>query len=143
MFKHPLHPALVHFPIATWTLATAADFAALRYGQAAWSWSAGLLTVGCLMTLPAMLAGMIELMKVPEGGAPSRDAHLHMGLMLGAFSFYLCSLVFRLQGSHALPPDSTSLILDALGFACLALGGWLGARLVYQHGIGGSRTQQD
>jgi len=90
-----------------------------------------------------MLAGMIELMKVPEGGAPSRDAHLHMGLMLGAFSFYLCSLVFRLQGSHPLPPNNTSLILDALGFSCLALGGWLGARLVYQHGIGTSQSKTE
>ena len=33
--RHPLHPALVHFPIACWSLATAADLAGLAFAEPA------------------------------------------------------------------------------------------------------------
>src|SRR5699024_3929686 len=56
VMRHPLHPALVHFPIAGWTLAVVADFSGLFLGEAAWSWSAGLLAMGCAMAVVAMLA---------------------------------------------------------------------------------------
>src|SRR6185437_7671358 len=81
--RHPLHPALVHFPVACWSLAVLADFASLRFGTAAWSWSGGLLAVGCAMAVLAMLAGMLELARVPEGAA-LQDAWWHMGAMLTA-----------------------------------------------------------
>jgi uncharacterized membrane protein len=47
MSRHPLHPAIVHFPIACWSLAVVADFASLLLGEAAWQWSGGPLVVGC------------------------------------------------------------------------------------------------
>ena len=37
-------------------------------------------------------------------------------------------------------PDMVSLALDAGGFLALVVGGWLGGRLVYAHGVGGGRT---
>jgi uncharacterized membrane protein len=135
--RHPLHPALVHFPIACWSLATAADFASLWLGEAAWRWSAGLLTVGCGTALAAMLAGMIELPRVPEGAA-LRDAWWHMGAMLTAACLFSTRLLLRLDHLQPLAPDMTSLLLDAGGFIALGIGGWLGGRLVYRHHVGGS-----
>src|SRR3546814_14287794 len=52
--RHPLHPALVHFPVACWSLATIADVASLWLGQPAW-WLAGvLLVIGTIAALAAM-----------------------------------------------------------------------------------------
>lgn len=133
--RHPLHPALVHFPIACWTLAVAADFASLRFGAAAWSWSGGLLAVGCGVAVLAMLAGMMELARVPEGPA-LRDAWWHMGVMLVALLLFTTRLLLRLDHLTPLAPDAVSLLLDVGGFLALAIGGWLGGRLVYGHGIG-------
>lgn len=133
--RHPLHPALVHFPIACWTLAVAADFASLRFGAAAWSWSGGLLAVGCGMAVLAMLAGMMELARVPEGLA-LRDAWWHMGVMLVALLLFTTRLLLRLDHLQPLAPDTVSLLLDVGGFLALAVGGWLGGKLVYGHGIG-------
>jgi uncharacterized membrane protein len=137
--RHPLHPALVHFPVACWSLAVATDFASIWLGESAWQWSGGLLAVGCAMALPAMLAGMMELVRVPEGTA-MRDAWIHMGAMLCAFMFFVTRLLLRLDDFEPLAPDTVSLILDAGGFVALAIGGWFGGRLVYGHGIGQDRT---
>jgi uncharacterized membrane protein len=133
--RHPLHPALVHFPVACWSLAVLADFASLRFGAAAWSWSGGLLAVGCAMAVLAMLAGMLELARVPEGAA-LRDAWWHMGAMLTALTLFAARLLLRLDHLRPLAPDVTSLLLDAGGFLALAVGGWFGGRLVYGHGVG-------
>lgn len=133
--RHPLHPALVHFPVACWSLAVLADFASLHFGEAAWSWSGGLLAIGCVTAVVAMLAGMMELTRVPEGAA-LRDAWWHMGLMLTALGLFSARLLLRLDQLQALAPNTVSLLLDAGGFLALAAGGWFGGRLVYGHGIG-------
>lgn len=135
MSRHPLHPAIVHFPIACWSLAVTADFAGLWFGEAAWRWSGGLLIVGCIMGLVALLAGMIELGRVPEGEA-MRVAYWHMTAMLAACLLFSSRLWLRLEGSRLLEPNIISLLLDAAGFFWLVVGGWLGGKLVYYYGIG-------
>lgn len=137
--RHPLHPALVHFPVACWSLAVAADFAGLWLGEVVWRWSGGLLVVGCSVAVIAMLAGMLELSHVPEG-APMRDAWLHMGAMLVAFTFFAARLILWLGQQPSPAPDTVSLLLDAGGLIALAIGGWFGGRLVYGHGVGRGRV---
>jgi len=83
----------------------------------------------------AMLAGLLELSRVPEGPA-LRDSWLHMSLMLAAFVLFVARLLLCLDGSRPLPPDVWALGLDAAGFIALGIGGWLGGRLVYGHGVG-------
>lgn len=138
--RHPLHPALVHFPVACWSLAVAADVAGLWLGEAAWRWSGGLLALGCGIALIAMLAGMIELPRVPDG-APMKDAWIHMGAMLTAFTFFTARLLLRLDDLRPLAPDIVSLMLDAGGFIALVVGGWFGGRLVYGHGVGREKPE--
>lgn len=135
MTRHPLHPALVHFPIACWSLAAAADFASLRWGEAAWQWSAGLLLAGCLTALPAVAAGLMEVRRVPEGAA-LRTLFIHMGLMLTALTLFATRLLLRQAQLEPLAPDAAALLLDAAALVVLVVGGHFGARLVYGHGIG-------
>lgn len=136
--RHPLHPAIVHFPVACWSLAVAADFVGIWLGEPVWRWSGGLLSVGCAMAVVAMLAGMMELPHVPEGDA-MRDAWLHMGAMLIAFTLFAIRLFLGLDPARSFAPGGISLALDAGGFVALAAGGWFGGRLVYGHGVGGDR----
>ncbi|HEX8754827.1 MAG TPA: DUF2231 domain-containing protein, partial [Steroidobacteraceae bacterium] len=83
----------------------------------------------------AMLAGVVELARVPEGAA-MRDAYLHMGAMLTALTLFAIRFFLRLDHLKPLAPDALSLVLDAGGFLALAVGGWLGGKLVYGHGVG-------
>jgi uncharacterized membrane protein len=138
--RHPLHPALVHFPVACWTLATVGDFASLLCGEAAWRPAGLLLAAGTLLAVPAMLAGMLELAQVPSGSDAIKDVYRHMAAMLLAFTLFLLALVLRLDHLHLAAPGAAALALDAAGFLAVAVGGWLGGKLVYQHGIGGNRS---
>jgi uncharacterized membrane protein len=133
--RHPLHPALAHFPVACWSLAVVADFASLFVGEPAWRWSFGLLAVGCGMAVLAMMAGLFELTRVPMG-LPLRDTYWHMAAMLSAFTLFTTRLLLGLVEWQPVAPDALALCLDAAGFLCVAVGGWLGGHLVYGHGIG-------
>ena len=138
MFGHPLHPALVHFPIGLLLSATLADlvFAAglTANGQVAAIMMAGGLAAGLL----AMGAGLVDFAKLDEAVVP--HALRHMAVVGIAWIGYAISLYLRrdlLTGGTAVP---TSAILTSLVSALLlALGGWLGGRLVYTFRAGVSK----
>lgn len=134
--SHPLHPALVHFPIACWSLATAADVASLWWGKPAWMLAGTLLALGTLIALAAMATGFIELMKVDAEHPATHDLNRHLLLMLSAWCLYATSLFLRLQGTTLTRPDTLDLGLSVVGFVVLGVGGWFGGKLVYAHGVG-------
>ena len=134
--SHPLHPALVHFPIACWSLATAADLASLHWGEPAWRFAGSLMAVGTLAALGAMATGFIELMKVDADSPAMPDLDRHMLLVMTAWSCYAASLFLRLDGTTLTRPDALHLGLSTIGFLVLCVAGWLGGKLVYEHRIG-------
>lgn len=133
---HPLHPALVHFPIACWSLATAADVASLWWGKPAWMLAGVLLLVGTLTALAAMATGFLELVKVDAQHPATRDLNRHMLLVMAAWCLYAASLFLRLQGATLTRPGLLDLGLSAAGFVVLGIAGWFGGKLVYGHGVG-------
>lgn len=133
--RHPLHPTLVHFPVACWSLAVCADFASLYFGRAAWQWTPALLVVGCVTALAAMLAGLLEIVHLTEGAA-LRDTHVHMIAMILALVLFGARLLLGPYGLEPIAPGALALALDAGGFIALVVGGWFGGRLVYGHGVG-------
>lgn len=134
--RHPVHPALVHFPIASWSLASAADLASLYLGQPAW-WLAGvLMTIGLVTAIPAMAAGFMELMRLPEDSAAIKDVNRHMIMVMAAFAMYLGSLLLRVDAMSLHAPGMLAIALSLAGFVCLGIAGWLGGKLVYGHRLG-------
>src|SRR5699024_8327344 len=135
--RYPLHPTLVHFPVACWSLAVAADYISLWSGTPTWRFTDGLIAVGCVMALLAMLAGLLEIISIPEDGDAMRDAIIHAGFMIAALLLFGIRFMQGPYGLAPVAPNMLSFILDAAGFLVLFIGGWYGGRLVYQHGIGG------
>ncbi|MEO8802699.1 MAG: DUF2231 domain-containing protein [Rudaea sp.] len=134
--RHPLHPALVHFPIACWSLATASDLASLYFGQPAW-WLAGvLMTIGLAGAIPAMIAGFVEFVRIPGDSPAIKDVNRHMGWVMAAFSLYAVSLLLRVQAMTLHEPGLVAIAFSVMGFACLGVAGWLGGKLVYGHRLG-------
>mgnify|MGYP001557065206 CR=1 FL=1 len=134
--RHPLHPALVHFPVACWSLATAADLASLVWGEPAWHLAGVLLVAGIGFSLPAMLAGFFELAKIAADHPALKDVNRHMIMVMCALAFYTASLFLRLQGTHLVQPGLLAIGLSVLGLLSLAAAGWLGGELVYRHRLG-------
>ncbi|GAA0888710.1 DUF2231 domain-containing protein [Rhodanobacter soli] len=134
--RHPLHPALVHFPIACWSLATAADLASPVWGEPAWRLAGVLLVAGIGFSIPAMLAGFLELTKVAEDNPAIKDVNRHMMMVMSALTCYVVSLFLRLHGTELIEPGLLAIGLSVLGFLCLGVAGWLGGKLVYGHRLG-------
>lgn len=134
--RHPLHPMLAHFPVTCWSLTTLADLAGLRYGQPAWQLAGTLLWIGLLMALPTVVAGIFQLIRVPDEAATMRTTYLHMALMMLAFALYLATFLMRVDSQHIHAPDAAALAVSAAGLVVLLVGGWLGGSLVYGHGVG-------
>lgn len=134
--RHPLHPALVHFPIACWSLATVADFAGYVWGEPAWRLAGVLMVAGTVIAVAAIAAGFIEYMKLDENHPALSDVHRHMLLAATAWSCYAASLFLRVDSGSLSVPDGIAVGLSAAGFVSLCCAGWMGGRLVYGHGIG-------
>ena len=144
--RHPLHPAFVHFPIATWSLGTAGDLASLAWGELswgelawgepAWRFAGASIAVGVVTALAAMATGLLELMKLDADHPATGHVTRHMLLMMTTWCCYTVSLFLRLDGTTLMRPDALAIGLSAIGFVLLCLAGWLGGQLVYEHGVG-------
>ncbi len=135
---HPLHPALVHFPVACWSLSTFGDLASLALrDDRVWLVSGVLLVLGLVTALAAMTAGLYELMKIKEETPAMEIANWHMYLVVAAWVLYGAALYLRLNGTALMPPDHIAIGLSVSGFVLLCVAGWLGGTLVYGYGIGG------
>ena len=135
---HPLHPALVHFPVACWSAAPVLDIAyLLTQTRVFWQVGFGCLAVGVVMGLAAMGAGLMDLTALPSAHPAQAVAQRHMLLMSSAWCLYVLALVLHpLQGSPTPSELWTDFGLCAAGFGVLAAGAYAGARLVYDFGVG-------
>lgn len=133
---HPVHPMLVHFPVALWTLSVATDAGGLITGGEVW-WSASFAcqALGLLAAVPAMAAGAIDFASLPRGHPGLDTAVAHLSAMGVAWLSFLASVVLRgLPGTDA--PPLVAVIAGFAGFLAMAAGGWLGGRLVYHFRVG-------
>jgi uncharacterized membrane protein len=135
MHFHPLHPALVHFPIACWVLAVPCDVAGWLHVPQAWYAAYFLILGGVILAVPAMLAGMPDLMKLKNNKTVLAVAYRHMALIGSAWIFYLASLMLRMEMPMAAPGMAATACATA-GLVLLLMGAWHGAELVYSYGIG-------
>lgn len=138
LFGHPLHPMLVHFPIALWTVGSAADALVLTGLSAARqpAWLA--IGAGDAIALLTMTAGAIDVAAVEQPVMPL--ALRHIALMGTAWLLYAAAFVTRSSG---LTPDDGPILVPAVcgfaGFVALIAGAWAGGQLVYRHGVGVAR----
>lgn len=140
--RHPLHPAIVHFPVAFWTIGVGADLAGYASRHAAW-WQFGALCigVGAVTGLAAILAGILEFARLPRQH-PAQDAAVqHMMWALTAWSLFVLHLVMR-GGFSAERPPLVAMAISVGAAGALAVAGWLGGRLVYYFGVGVSVPPQ-
>jgi uncharacterized membrane protein len=127
---------LVHFPIAFWSCAVAADLVGLfNYAELAAGVAFGSLALGCATGLLAMIAGVVDFTGLRKDSLARDPAVSHLMAMCGAWLVFLVALALR--GFPPTTPVSTAaLIASAAGFLAMAYGAWLGGKLVYAYGVG-------
>jgi uncharacterized membrane protein len=132
---HPVHPAIVHFPIALLLSATIADVAWVAGITTDTHIAAVLMAGGLAGGLLAMGAGFVDFIRLDEAVIP--HASRHMTVVGVAWLGYGIALYLRrdsLWGSA--PMEFTTVVVSLVSSLVLAFGGWLGGRLVYNFGAG-------
>lgn len=136
---HPIHPIVVHFPIALLCVSVAFDALASR-------WPAGglrgtslyCLLAGVMSAALAVVTGGMEEDLAKRTGAPESVLEFHESLGMVTLVVFVALLGLRLamQWGWVKEYRSFTLGLGAIGIVILTLTGYWGGELVYTYGIG-------
>ena len=139
---HPMHPALVAFPIAFFEGTLVSDLIYWQSGDAFWARASFYLLAAAIVTaLAAALAGFTDFFGDRRIRALSH-AWQHMLGNLAVVLIALCNLYLRL-GDEAATIVPTGLGLSAVTGLLLLFTGWRGGDLVFRHRVGVAETDPD
>lgn len=132
---HPLHPMLIHFPVAALMGLVATDLAFIFSGDDFWAraslWLAG---VGALGGWLSGMAGLVDLTTVARiRRLVAAWCHAILAVMLLSLATLNWLLRFE-QGVAQIVP--WGLYLSLLTGLLIAVTGILGGQLVYEYGVG-------
>ena len=132
---HPIHPAIVLFPIAFLVGAAGTDIGYWLTRDPFWARaSLWLIGVGFAAGILAAITGFSEFFKVKR--VRERSAGwLHMGGNVAVMVLSLINLVLR-QGNPAQPIVYTGLAISVVVATLLGITGWYGGELSFRHKIG-------
>lgn len=132
---HPLHPALVPYPIAFFTGAFLADLAFLKIADPFWAEMAfWMLAAGLFMAVLAALAGLTDFLGDRRIRAMG-DAWAHALGNVTAVVLELINFYLRL-GDATAPLPSPGVYLSGAAFLIIGFTGWKGGELVFRHRVG-------
>lgn len=140
LLGHPIHPALVHVPMALLPLSFVLQLWAAASGDALVTRMAvGGLVIGLWGSVPALVTGFIDFSALPDGHPAERTGEAHLLAMAGAISCFFGAW-FALRGP-ATAITWLPLACSGVGTSALLVGGWCGGQLVYRHGVGRLKRQ--
>ena len=140
----PLHPAIVHFPIALIT--TALILHGIQLWKPNWlSRVVGLWLMGlaAIFSIAAVLSGQKEAEKAGEIGYPTEtliliERHETIGniVVWGSILFFIGWIYLFLKYKNDIRLDRLALAFLLLLFMIVTLSAYTGGQLVYIHGVG-------
>jgi uncharacterized membrane protein len=135
LFGHPIHQALIVFPLGV--LATAVIFDAIHLitGSAQWpEVSFWMICAGVIAGLVVAPFGFVDWLGIPGGTRAKRVGALHgIGNVIVVLLFALSWVMRR---DNPTVPDTLALVLSFAGGGLALITGWLGGELVNRLGIG-------
>jgi uncharacterized membrane protein len=133
----PVHPAVVHFPMALYPATILFDLPALtRSDGSLYTHGAFILILGAsVMALVAIVTGFAELLDIPPDSRAWKLALAHMSVQLTAVTVLVVSLLLRLGHIDDARPALAAIVCAIAGTLLLFVGGWLGGHMVFTHGV--------
>jgi uncharacterized membrane protein len=134
---HPVHPMLVHAPIACWSLTPVCDVLALGLNREEfWVVSAFLAAAGAVLGALAATAGSLDFERGHR--AAPKIAIAHAVLMGSAWVLSTLGALGRVAADDSpLSPPHWWAIAAGVGALVLMVGGaWCGGEMVYGRGVG-------
>jgi uncharacterized membrane protein len=132
---HPLHPMLIHFPVAALIFLVATDFAFFWTADPFWERaSLWLVGVGAFGGAVASLAGLVDIVFVAEIRRKiTAWCHAIIAVMMLSLASLNWLLRYHAPGEEL---ERWGFFITLLTAAMIALAAYLGGRLVYEHGVG-------
>lgn len=144
--RSPLHPAVVHLPIALFPLSLLLDVASwIRPDPALYFVPAAFycIVAGLATGLVAGALGLVDYSEIRLDHPARKSATLHMVLNFVALAVFALGAVLRV---NHLDLDQTAIlpgVLSLVGVGLLSYSGYLGGHLVYSEGIGVGRHRHE
>src|SRR4051812_3642115 len=141
----PIHPAIVHFPIALIVVAFFADlFGRKSAGPSVRNFGFGCLVLALGIGVVTLIAGYIDMVRLPDASPAHDYVHLHMysGLILAVVLIALTFWRWRIFKSPTQHVRGSYFGLGVLLLAITLFQGWYGGEMVFSQGIGVAATDQ-
>jgi uncharacterized membrane protein len=142
---HPLHPALVHIPAGLWPAALVFDLIAFfRPGNNAVVQTAyGCLVVGIVVAALAAPTGLADWSDIRKEKPARKIGLIHMALNSVVLVLLILTVALRTPDFRTAETVTFwQLLLNLAANGVLAVSGYLGGRMVYEHGIGVARQSK-
>ncbi len=144
--KHPLHPLLVHVPVAVWPAALLFDaLSRLNFGgNTLVRLSFFCVALGLAATLPVVPTGLADWIEIKQEKPAWKIGLAHMALNLVVTIIFAVNLGLRVSSfQNAATVDSLPVALSAAGTVLLFVSAYLGGLMVYDHGIAVARLSKN
>lgn len=144
--RSPLHPALVHLPVALFPLSVLLDLASWIWTRPEWQLVPAAficLLAGIVTGLVAAVAGLVDYTEIRADHPAKRTATLHMVLNVAAIGLFALGAGLRFGELGELRTPGVPLLVSLAGLAILSYSGYLGGHLVYNDGIAVGRHRRD
>ena len=145
---HPSHPMFVHFPVAFYLAVLVFDVMSRLNPDPGLVRAGTYLIVGALIsTVILVITGLTDWTGMVPGSSKRRLATQHMVTQLTTTAFFLVALVLRWPERSAPQADVVWIVLEAIGYAVIMVGQYLGGVLVYERAMrvstGGAAREPD
>jgi uncharacterized membrane protein len=132
----PLHPALVHFPLALYPVSLLFDWLShlAGDGEPFVKGAFVLIVVALVVSAGAVVSGFADFLLIEAGGRAWRVAVTHMTLQLVTGALFLANALLRARDPDVTTSATGPIVLSAVGVVTLTIGGLLGSDLVYRYG---------
>jgi uncharacterized membrane protein len=131
----PIHPMLIHFPIAFTIGALALDALSLLIGLRSGPIAATWLVVGALAGfVGAAIAGLADRSAMPKDAKVRRVATRHALVQVVAAAVVALNLAVRWSDRGVFEAEAAWIVLDVIGALLVGMGADLGGRMVYGMG---------
>lgn len=143
-FVKPIHPIVVHFPIALLVTSVVSDaayfFSSLETLHHAGWW---MIFAAAATGVATVAAGVFDMRRAALGDDVHEKVHRHMWVGVALLAV-VCALALWRWTFFAKPAEPLSALYLDFGLLAVALAafqGWLGGELVYTHGVSVQRDR--